>query len=280
MKEIEKHLCFGGTLSVYQHQSDALGCMMKFSVFLPPQAKTEKVPFITFLSGLTCTHENFTAKGGAYAMAAQEGIAIIAPDTSPRGNDVPDDEAYDFGQGAGFYINATQMPWAKHYQMERYIIDELNNLVCAQFAVSKVQQGICGHSMGGHGALSLYLKHPDLYKSASAFSPIVAPSKVPWGQKAFTGYLGDNQQEWKSHDACELMENAGDRSGAPIILIDQGSDDQFLEDQLIPHIFGEACVTAKQKLMLRLQPGYDHSYYFIQSFIGDHIAHHAGILRD
>lgn len=279
MKEIEQHLCFGGTLSVYEHQSDALGCAMTFSVFLPPQAKTASVAFITFLSGLTCTHDNFTTKGGAYEAAAREGIAIIAPDTSPRGDDVADDEgAYDFGKGAGFYINARQKPWAEHYQMERYIASELNDLVCKEFPVLKNKQGICGHSMGGHGALTLHLKYPDLYKSASAFSPIVAPSQVPWGQKAFSGYLGEDTDEWQKHDACILMTAAKGRAAFPVILIDQGMDDPFLAEQLKPELFEDACAGAGQALQLRLHDGYDHSYYFIQSFMKDHISHHSGIL--
>ncbi len=280
MKETEKHICFGGTLGVYEHTSAALECDMKFSVFLPPQAKDGPVPFITFLSGLTCTHENFTTKAGAYEAAAQEGVAIIAPDTSPRGDHVPDDaDSYDFGKGAGFYIDATQAPWAKNYRMERYIADELNALVCAQFPLLRARQGICGHSMGGHGALTLCLKYPVLYQSASAFSPIVAPSQVPWGEKAFAGYLGDDTGEWRRHDACALMRHAKNRAHYPAILIDQGTADQFLETQLKPHLFADACADAGQALTLRLHEGYDHSYYFIQSFIGDHIRHHADILR-
>jgi S-formylglutathione hydrolase len=280
MKQIATHICHGGTLSVYEHDSTALGCVMTFSIFLPPQAQDADVSALTFLSGLTCTHDNFTSKAGAYAAAAQHGIAIIAPDTSPRGDDVPDDpDSYDFGKGAGFYINATQAPWAKNYQMERYITDELNALICSEFPIEAGQQGISGHSMGGHGALTLHLKHRALYKSASAFAPIVAPAQVPWGEKAFTGYLGDNQDEWQKHDATALMNTENNRSASPEILIDQGTADQFLEEQLKPHLFESACKGAQQKLNLRMQPGYDHSYYFIQSFIADHIAHHAHILR-
>jgi len=279
MKQIETHTCFGGTLSVYEHESAVLGCTMKFSVFLPAQAKDGAVPYLTYLSGLTCTHDNFTTKAGAYGAAAAAGLAIIAPDTSPRGDEVPDDEGYDFGKGAGFYINATQEPWAKHFKMESYITSELNDLVKAEFPVNEDQQGIFGHSMGGHGALTLYLKYPDLYRSVSAFSPIVAPSQVPWGHKAFSGYLGDDQAEWKKHDASALMEASGDRSGKPSILIDQGRGDQFLEEQLKPEIFGGACKAVGQDLNLRLHDGYDHSYYFIQSFVADHIAHHEKILK-
>ncbi len=279
MKELESHVCFGGTLSVYEHDSTVLGCTMKFSVFLPTQANDKAVPFITYLSGLTCTHDNFTTKAGAYGYAAKAGLAIIAPDTSPRGDDVPDDEAYDFGKGAGFYIDATQAPWAQHYKMESYIVEELNTLVCSEFPVLKECQGVCGHSMGGHGALTLGLKYPDLYKSISAFAPIVAPSQVPWGEKAFTGYLGRDEAQWKNHDACVLMERSGDRSAYPEILLDQGRGDNFLEEQLKPHLFVDACAKVQQKLVFRLNDGYDHSYYFIQSFIEDHILHHAKILQ-
>ena len=281
MKELEKHLCFGGTLAVYEHESSALSCNMKFSVFLPPQAKDVPVPFISFLSGLTCTHENFTTKAGAYQCAAAEGLAIVAPDTSPRGDHVPDDKgSYDFGKGAGFYINATQQPWAKNYKMESYITEELNKLICEKFPLMPDHQGICGHSMGGHGALTLYLKYPDLYKSASAFAPIVAPAQVPWGHKAFSRYLGDNQQEWARHDASALMQDAKDRNAAPAILIDQGTGDNFLSEQLKPELFAKACETAGQKLILNMREGYDHSYYFIQSFMDDHIRHHARILKE
>ncbi len=280
MKEIENHRCFGGVLSVHEHESASLACSMKFSIFLPPQAKSNPVPVVTFLSGLTCTHENFTTKAGAYAAAAREGIAIVAPDTSPRGDHVPDEEgAYDFGKGAGFYINATQEPWAKNYRMEAYIADDLNALICSSFPVIRESQGIFGHSMGGHGALTLYLKYPDLYQSVSAFSPIVAPSQVPWGNKAFSGYLGNDISVWKKHDACVLMRNSSLRSNKASILIDQGSSDQFLEEQLKPHLFKEACHDAGQELTLRMQDGYNHSYYFIQSFIDDHIRHHSQILN-
>ena len=280
MKEIETHTCFGDTIGVYEHESNALSCTMRFSVFLPPQAQKASVPALTFLSGLTCTHDNFTTKAGAYKAAAKQDLAIIAPDTSPRGDDVPDDEdSYDFGKGAGFYINATQEPWKKHYQMESYITAELRALINQNFPILEDKHGISGHSMGGHGALTLYLKYPELYKSASAFSPIVAPSQVPWGNKAFKGYLGDDEQEWLKHDACALMQNASDRAEYPPILIDQGTGDQFLEEQLKPDLFEKACQETNQILNLRLQPEYDHSYYFIQSFIDDHIHHHSGILN-
>ena len=279
MNLIEQHLCYGGTLSVYEHQSTALNCAMKFSIFLPKEAKTDHVPFITFLSGLTCTHDNFTTKAGAYGVAAELGMAIVAPDTSPRGDDIPDDDNYDFGKGAGFYLDATEAPWSKNYRMETYITEELNTLVCNEFPLDSQRQGITGHSMGGHGALTLHLKHPELYKSASAFAPIVAPSQVPWGEKAFTGYLGNNKDDWKRHDACALMTAAGNREDYPMIHIDQGTADNFLTEQLRPELFEDACKQAGQSLKLRFQDGYDHSYYFIQSFIGDHIRHHHGILN-
>ena len=278
MELLEEHLCHGGQLKVCQHNSIVLGCAMKFSVFLPPQTDGQKVPFVTFLSGLTCTHDNFTTKAGAYGFAAKEGIAIIAPDTSPRGDQVPDDAAYDFGKGAGFYINATQDPWSQHFRMEDYIVSELNRLCIDHFPVLADRQGLMGHSMGGHGALTLGLKYPSLFKSLSAFAPIVAPAQVPWGRKAFSGYLGSDEAEWQKHDACALMQAAGDRSGFPEILIDQGGSDNFLSDQLKPELFEQACAQAGQKLSLHLRAGYDHSYYFIQSFIQDHLAHHAKIL--
>lgn len=280
MKEIESHVCFGGTLGVYEHQSEVLGCGMKFSLFLPPQAKDESVPILTFLSGLTCTHENFTTKAGAYAAAAREGLAILAPDTSPRGDHVPDNkDSYDFGKGAGFYIDATQEPWSKNYKMESYITDELRKLIIEEFPISINAHGIFGHSMGGHGALTLGLKYPERYTSISAFSPIVAPSQVPWGQKAFSRYLGGDETAWQAHDATALMLASGDRAAFPPILIDQGTADQFLDEQLKPALFEAACAEAGQRLALRMQDGYDHSYYFIQSFIDDHIRHHAAILK-
>lgn len=272
MKIVEEHVCFDGRLKVVEHESAALSCAMRFSVFVPAQAEDAKCPAVVFLSGLTCTHENFTTKAGAYKKAAELGLIIIAPDTSPRGDDVPDDEAYDFGKGAGFYIDALREPWAKHYQMESYIADELYELVLAAFPVEGGTVGISGHSMGGHGALTLYFKYPEKFACASAFSPIVAPACVPWGEKAFGGYLGDDRDEWARHDACALVGSANvDRSR--VILIDQGTGDQFLEEQLKPGLFEAACREAGQALELRMQEGYDHSYYFIASFIDDHLEH-------
>lgn len=280
MKKVESHLCFGGTLSVYEHDSDVLGCRMTFSIFLPPQAKNDNVPFVTFLSGLTCTHDNFTTKAGAYGAAARLGIAIIAPDTSPRGDHIPDEDRYDFGKGAGFYINATQDTWRDHFQMEDYIAKELNDLLCHEFPLQSENQGIAGHSMGGHGALTLGLKYPNIFKSISAFAPIVAPSQVPWGQNAFAGYLGDDKSEWLNHDATAIMGQCTKRSNMPEILIDQGGADDFLDEQLKPHLFVDACEQAEQKLTLRIHDGYDHSYYFITSFIEDHLKHHMRILSN
>ncbi len=276
MKIKQTHKCHGGDLQIWEHGSTALNCPMTFSIFLPEASKTENVPFITFLSGLTCTHDNFTTKAGAYKYASDLGIAIIAPDTSPRGDDVPDDEAFYFGKGAGFYINATQKPWSKHYRMESYIADELYHLLPKNFPLNKDNQSICGHSMGGHGALTLYFKYRGHYKSVSAFAPIVNPSDVPWGQKAFKGYLGNNINAWKQHDACELVHSA--KSTNAEILIDQGLGDDFLGEQLRPEIFKRCCEAAGQKINLRVHEGYDHSYYFISTFIEDHLIHHANIL--
>lgn len=274
MQKIETHKCNGGEVQVWEHASTLLSCNMRFSIFLPPQAVEKTCPAVTFLSGLTCTHDNFTTKANAYGVAAELGLIVIAPDTSPRGDDVPDDrDSYDFGKGAGFYMNATQDPWRKNYQMESYIVEELRDLVADHFPVDIHRQGIMGHSMGGHGALTLFLKYPQLYQSVSAFSPIVAPSQVPWGQKAFSGYLGDEKAEWVRHDACALV-SASQKKDVEI-LIDQGFADDFLETQLKPDLFKEACANAGQKLNLRLQDGYDHSYFFIQSFIVDHLHHHA-----
>lgn len=276
---IESHKCHGGLLQVVEHSSSTLGCTMKFSIFMPKEMQNGSVPLLTFLSGLTCTHENFTTKGNAYQAAAKHGVCIVAPDTSPRGDHIADEDRYDFGKGAGFYIDAIQKPWSDHYKMETYITDELQRIVAEKYDVLVNKQGIFGHSMGGHGALTLYLKYPDLYKSCSAFSPIVSPATVPWGQYAFERYIGDDENEWQKHDACYLMKNAGDRSEFPDIRIDQGTDDQFLDEQLRPDLFEKACVEKKQKLHLNMHDGYDHSYYFIQSFMDQHIELHAKILK-
>lgn len=273
------HAHHGGQLGIYEHRAASTQCTMRFSVFTPPGEGP--FPTVFWLSGLTCTEDNFTTKAGAYKRAAELGLIVVAPDTSPRGPGVADDpeEAYDFGLGAGFYVDATQAPWAMHYQMHRYITQELCALVLSSFACDPDRLGIMGHSMGGHGALSLGLKNPDIYKSISAFAPIVAPSQVPWGQKALAGYLGHDRALWDAYDSCALMTAAGDRSSFPAILIDQGGADNFLSEQLKPELFEAACRTVGQRLELRLQDGYDHSYFFISSFIDDHLDHHASILR-
>lgn len=271
------HRCFGGTLGYYTHDSTATGTAMNFSLFLPPTtANGGKVPYMVFLSGLTCTEDNFTTKAHAYARAAERGIAVLAPDTSPRGAGVPDDEAYDLGQGAGFYLDATQEPWAKNFRMESYLLRDLLPLVEDKFPLDGARKAVCGHSMGGHGALTLYFRHKGLFKSCSAFSPIVAPAQVPWGEKAFTAYLGPDRTAWAAHDACALVRAAADAADNAPILIDQGEADPFLEEQLRPALFAAACADAGQALTLRRHAGYDHSYFFIQSFMADHIDWHAG----
>ncbi|UCG73870.1 MAG: S-formylglutathione hydrolase [Chromatiales bacterium] len=276
MDTVASHRCFGGTLGYYRHASKVNKCDMRFSAFVP--LGDGPFPVLWWLSGLTCTEENFTVKAGAYRYAMQHGVIVVAPDTSPRGDKVPDDEAYDLGQGAGFYVNALQKPWKKNFQMYSYVTQELPELVFNELPADEDAQGIFGHSMGGHGALTIGLKHPDRYKSISAFAPIVAPTQVPWGQKAFSAYLGDDQEAWKQYDACELMRAAGDRSAAPPILVDQGLADTFLAEQLRPELFEAACAAAGQRLILRRHEGYDHSYFFMASFIDEHIEHHAGIL--
>ena len=250
---------------------------MQFSVYSPAKAEHSAVPVLWYLSGLTCTEENFTIKAGAQRYAAEHGIMLIAPDTSPRGAAIPgEDEDYDFGSGAGFYVDAAVEPWSKHYRMYSYVTKELPELIFNNFNADHTRQGITGHSMGGHGALNIGLKHPGIYQSISAFSPICAPAECAWGQKAFRGYLGDDQNQWRQYDACALIADGG-RSGE--ILVDQGDADDFLENQLMPKKLQEVCERHGQPLHLRIQPGYDHSYYFIASFIGDHIAFHAERLR-
>ena len=275
MERIEHRACFGGWQDVYRHESKVLGCTMNFAVYLPPQAATRKLPVLYWLSGLTCTEQNFITKAGAQRYAAEHGVIIVAPDTSPRGDDVADAEGYDLGKGAGFYVNATQAPWSSHYRMYDYIVEELPALVEANFPVTEAR-AISGHSMGGHGALVIALRNPGRYRSVSAFSPIVAPTQVPWGEKAFSHYLGDDREAWKQYDATELVKSAPEKLPT---LIDQGSADEFLEGQLKPQLFQAAAQAADHPLVLRLQPGYDHSYYFIASFIGEHIGHHAAALK-
>jgi S-formylglutathione hydrolase len=275
MERIEHRACFGGWQDVYRHRSEVLGCDMTVGVYLPPQAAHGPCPVLYWLSGLTCNEQNFITKAGAQRYAAEHGIILVAPDTSPRGDGVANDDAYDLGQGAGFYVNATQQPWAKHYRMHDYIAGELPALVEANFPVTDAR-AISGHSMGGHGALVIALRNPGRYRSVSAFSPIVAPMQVPWGEKAFSAYLGDDRDAWKQWDATELVAGATERLP---LLVDQGEADEFLADQLKPELLQAACAAAGHPLTLRLQPGYDHSYYFIASFIGEHIAHHAEALR-
>jgi len=275
MEKIEDVGCFGGRQQVWQHSSSSLNCDVRFAVYLPPQAKLKKCPVLYWLSGLTCNEQNFITKAGAQNYAAQHGVIVVAPDTSPRGDDVANDEAYDLGQGAGFYINASEQPWAPHFRMYDYVVDELPALIEANFPVTDAR-GIFGHSMGGHGALMIALKNPGRYRSVSAFSPIVAPSQVPWGEKAFSAYLGDDRQSWLEWDSCALIATATEKLP---LLVDQGEADNFLKEQLKPQLLQQACEKAGHPLTLRMQPGYDHSYYFIASFIGEHIAHHAQALK-
>ncbi|MEM7225234.1 MAG: S-formylglutathione hydrolase [Pseudomonadota bacterium] len=268
--------CHGGLQGVYSHASEACGVEMRFAVFQPPQALDgARVPAVTYLSGLTCTEENFVVKAGAQRLAAELGLIVVAPDTSPRGAGVADDEAYDLGMGAGFYLDATQAPWAPHYKMYSYVTKDLPAVVAENFPVDQGRLGIFGHSMGGHGALTVHLKNPALYRSASAFAPIVAPMRCPWGEKALGAYLGGDRETWRDYDTTELV--ARQPSGAKL-LVDQGEADSFLAEQLKPELLAEACQAAGQALELRLQPGYDHSYFFIQSFIDDHLRHHAAAL--
>ena len=275
MERIEHRACFGGWQDVYRHTSTTLGCDMQFAVYLPPQAATQKLPVLYWLSGLTCTEQNVITKAGAQRYAAEHGVILVAPDTSPRGEDVADAEGYDLGKGAGFYLNATEQPWARHYRMHDYVVQELPALIEAHFPATDAR-AISGHSMGGHGALVLALRNPGRYRSVSAFSPIVAPSQVPWGEKAFTAYLGDDRAAWAQWDATALIAGASERLP---LLVDQGDADEFLQAQLQPQRLQQACEAVGHPLTLRLQPGYDHSYYFIASFIGEHIAHHAKALR-
>ena len=271
LSPIKRWKCYGGDQLVFAHDSKATGTRMEFAVYVPPQAAKQPWPVLFYLSGLTCTWENATTKAGFQRAAAEHGIVIVAPDTSPRGDDVADDTGYDLGKGAGFYLNATQEPWSKHFKMYDYVVNELTELVARSFAVNFARFGITGHSMGGHGALSIAMKNPDRFKSVSAFSPIVAPSQVPWGQKAFNAYLGPDHKIWAEYDSCALMASRG---WTRDILIDQGDADEFLKPQLRPELFVEACKAKHVPLTLRMQAGYDHSYYFMSTFIGDHVRWH------
>ena len=274
IETISSNHSFGGTQSVHKHASSATGTDMTFSVFVPDHAPGAKLPVVWYLSGLTCTHANVTEKGEYRRACAELGLVFVAPDTSPRGDTVPDDAAgaYDFGLGAGFYVDATVEPFAKHYKMRSYIEDELPQIIAANFPVDMSAQGIMGHSMGGHGALTISLRNPGRFRSTSAFAPIVAPSQVPWGQKALGGYLGPDQSAWADYDACALIEGG---ARLPDLLVDQGAADNFLIEQLRTHLLAQVCEAAGQPATIRIQPGYDHSYYFIASFMDDHLRWHA-----
>jgi S-formylglutathione hydrolase len=275
---LSAHACFGGAQRVYQHASREIGLPMKFSVYLPPQAlQGARRPALVYLAGLTCNEDTFMTKAGAQRLAAELGLILVAPDTSPRGANVPGEaDAWDFGVGAGFYLDATQTPWATHWRMESYLTRELLPLLGAHLPMDLERVGIFGHSMGGHGALTLALRHPGVFKSVSAFAPIAAPRQCPWGRKAFGGYLGADESAWLAHDASALMAAQATPPYPGGILIDQGLADKFLlENQLLPEVFEAACAQVGQPLTLRRQPGYDHGYYFIQTFMADHLAHHA-----
>ena len=273
---VEEQRCFGGTVGYYRHPSSVCHSEMKFAVYQPPQAQSEPVPILYFLSGLTCTEANFMIKAGAQRYAADYGLMLVVPDTSPRETGTLGEEAdWDLGTGAGFYVDATVDPWQTHYQMYSYVVQELPEVIATYFAGSSQRQGIFGHSMGGHGALVCGLRHGDRYQSISALAPIAAPMRCPWGQKAFTHYLGPDQAAWHAYDASELVRTISDPRP---ILIDQGAADAFLDDQLMPAVFEQACAEAERPLTLRVHPGYDHSYYFIATFVGDHLRHHADIL--
>ncbi len=276
MDVTKQYQVHGGTLKYLRHDSVSTGTPMTLSVFVPPGEGP--FPVLIWLSGLTCTEDNFTTKAGAYGAAAEHGVIIVAPDTSPRGEGVADDPAYDLGQGAGFYVDATEAPWAPHFRMETYVTEELVALIDAEFPTTGVRS-ISGHSMGGHGALTLALRHPELFRSVSAFAPISSPTRCPWGEKAFTAYLGDDRSEWVRHDAALLIEAGAARGRYNDILIDQGDADTFLAEQLKPELLIAAGEAAGQKITVRMQSGYDHSYFFMASFIADHVAFHAKRLK-
>jgi S-formylglutathione hydrolase len=274
---LSEHACFGGVQSFHEHASAAVGLPMRFGVFRPPQAAHGRVPVLFYLAGLTCTEETFFAKAGAQRLAAELGLMLVSPDTSPRRTGIAGaTDDWDFGEGAGFYLDATQPPWSAHFRMESYVTHELHELVLREFAALPQRVGIFGHSMGGHGALTLALRHPGHYRSVSALAPICAPMQCPWGRKAFSGYLGDDPAAWAAHDATALI-RAGSR--VPDLLVDQGLADRFLARQLHPHLLEEACRDGGQPLTLRRHAGYDHGYYFIATMMGDHLAHHARALR-
>ena len=277
MKTISEHKSFGGVQGYYSHASTEIGLEMRFAVYQPPQAASASLPVLYYLAGLTCTEDTFVMKAGAQRIAAELGLILVSPDTSPRGAGIPGDaESWDFGVGAGFYVDASREPWSKHYRMYGYVTRELPALVAEKFPVDATRQGIFGHSMGGHGALVCALRNPGQYKSLSAFAPIAAPMRCPWGKKAFKGYLGDDLETWREYDASELVK----RTQFPqTILVDQGLADKFLVDQLYPEVFEAACRDAGQRLTLRRQEGYDHGYFFISTFMEDHLRHHAAQLN-
>lgn len=273
MEETSAQRCFGGVQSTFTHASTATGTDMTFAVYLPPQAQSRRVPALYYLAGLTCSPETGSIKAGAQRVAAELGLAVIFPDTSPRGLDLPGEhDDWDFGSAASFYIDATEGPWSKHYRMETYVAHELRQLVEAELPIDAHRVGISGHSMGGHGALSLALKYPEAYRSVSAFAPIVAPTEVPWGKKAFAGYLGPDSEAWRAHDTCQLISNTPTNHE---LLVDVGLSDPFLARELTPHRLEETCSAHGQSLTLRRHEGYDHSYWFVQSFMADHLRHHA-----
>ncbi|WP_445193285.1 S-formylglutathione hydrolase [Sphingomonas sp. Tas61C01] len=272
MEVVSTTKAHGGVQGVYRHQSDATGTAMTFSVFVPAHAPGDRLPVLWYLSGLTCTHANVTDKGEYRAACAARGIVFVAPDTSPRGEGVPDDEAWDFGQGAGFYVDATEEPWRGSFRMRSYVEDELPQLIASAFPVDMARQGITGHSMGGHGALTLALRNPERFASVSALAPIVSPLRCPWGEKALGGYLGADRAAWRPYDACALIQD-GARVAA--LLVDQGEADPFLAEQLKPELLAEACAQAGIPLTLRMQPGYDHGYSFVSTFLADHVGWHA-----
>ncbi|MGF6261855.1 S-formylglutathione hydrolase [Paraburkholderia youngii] len=273
---IEEHPCHGGVQRTYRHESHAIGLPMRFSIFLPPQAASIRVPALFYLAGLTCSEETFPIKAGAQRYAAEHGIALVSPDTSPRGTDTPGEkEAWDFGVGAGFYVDATRQPWVSHYRMYSYITKDLHQSVLDHLPIDERRLGIFGHSMGGHGALVLAFRNPDIYRSVSAFAPIAAPSLCPWGVKAFSGYLGEDRGQWKQYDATELVKTGAAAPFDGRILIDQGMNDKFLAEQLYPDVLEASAREAGLTLTVRRHEGYDHGYFFISSFIADHLAHHA-----
>jgi S-formylglutathione hydrolase len=277
MEQVSNSMCFGGSQGVYSHDSAATGTPMTFQVYIPEHRPGERLPVLWWLSGLTCTHENAMIKCHYHRACAEHGIALVGPDTSPRGDDVPDDPDYDFGKGAGFYVDATEEPWAKHFRMRSYVERELPELIAAEFPMLDLErQGISGHSMGGHGALTVSLRNPGRFRSTSAFAPIVSPMRCPWGEKALSGYLGLDKVKWREYDACALIE---DGARIPELLVDQGRADNFLDEQLKTHLLDEACRAADMPATIRLHEGYDHSYFFVSSFIDEHIAWHAQRLK-